>query len=272
MNNALQDLSPSTIPLAMDANKLAYGAFLSTLPHAAFHEEPGICWFETGIPNDLFNGVLQTNMEPEALPVAIGRVRAYFRQQRLPFQWHIGPTSLPENIRNLLEANDIRHVEDEPGMAVDLLALNEDIPVPSTFGFHPVTTEHLLRQWIHVWGCGAPEEVNQDCFKVYSGLIFSPQSPLRMYLGTIAGEPVATVALLFGAGVASIEHVVTIPQVRRQGIGAAITLMAAREARAQGYRIGVLTSSPMGFNIYSRLGFREYCTFSTYEWSPEVSS
>ena len=90
--------------------------------------------------------------------------------------------------------------------------------------------------------------------------------------GTIAGEPVATVALFLGAGVAAIEHVVTIPQVRRQGIGAAITLMAAQEARAQGYRISVLTSSPMGFNIYSRLGFREYCTFRTYEWSLVASS
>ncbi|MGH2497143.1 MAG: GNAT family N-acetyltransferase [Ktedonobacteraceae bacterium] len=272
MNNVLQDLSPSTIPLAMDANKIAYGTLLSTLPHAAFHEEPGICWFETGIPNDLFNGVLQTNVQPETLPAVIERILTHFQQRRLPFQWHIGPTSQPANFENLLPAYGIGHVEDEPGMAVDLLALNEDIPVPSNFGFHPVTTEQLLRQWTRVWGCGAPEGVIQDCFKVYSGLVFSPQSPLRMYLGTIAGEPVATVALFFGAGVASFEHVVTIPQVRRQGIGAAITLMAAREARAQGYHIGVLTSSPMGFNIYSRIGFREYCTFSAYEWSPEASS
>src|SRR5712691_4264296 len=108
----------------------------------------------------------------------------------------------------------------------------------------------------------------QHCFAVYSDLLALSKNALRLYLGTIAGEPVATVALFFGAGVAAIEHVVTIPQVRRQGIGAAITLMAAQEARAQGYRVGVLTSSPMGLNIYSRIGFREYCTFSTYEWEP----
>jgi predicted acetyltransferase len=46
-------------------------------------------------------------------------------------------------------------------------------------------------------------------------------------------------------------------------------LMAACEARVKGYRVAVLTASPFGFNIYRRLGFHEYCTVSTYEWSPE---
>ena len=268
MGDILQDLSPGTIPQAMDANKIAFGALLGTLQHAAFHQEPGLCRVETGVPNDLFNGVLQTDMDAEQLPAAIERVLTHFQQRHLPFQWHIGPTSRPANFGGVLEAYGVQHVEDEPGMAVDLHALNEGSPIPSNFGFHPVTNENMLHQWTRVWGCRAPEDVVLHCFTVYSGLIFRPQSPLRMYLGTIAGEPVATVALFFGAGVAAIEHVVTIPSVRRQGIGAAITLKTAQEARAQGYRVGVLTSSPMGFNIYSHLGFREYCTFSTYEWSP----
>jgi GNAT superfamily N-acetyltransferase len=272
MDNILQELTPTTIPPAMDANKFAYGSMLGTLPQAAFHDEPGLCWFETGIPNDLFNGVLQTTMEPEALPAAIERVLAHFGQRRLPFQWHIGPTSRPAHFGNLLETHGIGHIEDEPGMAVDLLALNEDLAIPSNFSFHAVTTEKLLQQWTRVWGCGAPEEVVQECFTVYSGLLFRQYSPLCMYLGTISEEPVATVAVFFGAGVAAIEHVVTVPHARGRGIGGAITLMAAREARAQGYYVAVLTSSPMGFNIYRRIGFREYCTFSTYGWSPATFS
>jgi ribosomal protein S18 acetylase RimI-like enzyme len=194
-------------------------------------------------------------MEPEALPATIERVLAHFGQRCLPFQWHIGPTSRPAHFGDILEAHGIGHVEDEPGMAVDFLALNEDLTIPPNFGFHAVTTEKLLHQWTRVWGCGAPEEVVQNCFTVYSGLLFRSQSPLHMYLGTIAEEPVATVAVFCGAGVAAIEHVVTVPQARGRGIGGAITLMATREARAQGYRVGVLTSSPMGFNIYRRIGF-----------------
>jgi predicted GNAT family acetyltransferase len=272
MDKILQEISASTISQAMDANKISFGTLLGTLPHAAFHDEPGLCWVETGIFNDLFNGVLQTSREPEALPATIERVLAHFQQRRLPFQWHIGPTSRPSHPGDILKAYGIGHVEDEPGMAVDLHALNEDIVIPPNFGFHAVTSEELLRQWTHVWGCGAPEEAIQHCFMVYSGLLFRPQSLLHMYLGTISEEPVATVAVFFGAGVVAIEHVVTVPQARGRGIGGAITLMAAQEARRQGYRVGVLTSSPMGFTIYRRIGFREYCTFSTYGWSPETFS
>ncbi len=34
-----------------------------------------------------------------------------------------------------------------------------------------------------------------------------------------------------------------------------------------GYRIGILHSLPMGFNVYRSLGFQEYCKFSTYLWT-----
>ncbi len=54
---------------------------------------------------------------------------------------------------------------------------------------------------------------------------------MRLYLGIIDGRPVATAALLLAAGVAAIHHVVTLHEFRRQGIGATMTLMTAREAR-----------------------------------------
>ncbi len=41
------------------------------------------------------------------------------------------------------------------------------------------------------------------------------------------------------------------------------------EARAWGYRIGTLQSTPTGLNLYRRLGFREYCTFQAYLWQGE---
>jgi len=49
-----------------------------------------------------------------------------------------------------------------------------------------------------------------------------------------------------------------------------MTLMAAREARQAGYRIGILTASPMGINIYRRLGFKETCIVGTYEWARQA--
>jgi hypothetical protein len=130
-NTILQDCSPERVALALDANKIAFGILLSTLPDATLHGEPGLLWFETGIAHDVFNGVLQTRLSPEALPATIERVLAHFQQRRLPFHWHLGPCSQPATFGDLLETHGIGHDEDEPGMAVDLLSFNEDLSAAS---------------------------------------------------------------------------------------------------------------------------------------------
>ena len=81
----------------------------------------------------------------------------------------------------------------------------------------------------------------------------------------------ATIELFTGAGVASVQYVVTLPAVRRQGIAAAMTRHALRAAGQLGYRVAVLTASPDGFGVYHRLGFREYCRFRRFEWEPSRS-
>ena len=72
--------------------------------------------------------------------------------------------------------------------------------------------------------------------------------------------------LYLGAGVAGIYNVATLQEVRRQGIGSALTVAPLLQARAWGYHIGTLQSTPMGLHLYYRLGFREYCTFQAYFW------
>src|SRR5258708_22526094 len=158
MKNILQDLSPARVAQALDANKIAFGTLLSPLPRAALHTEPGLRWFETGVPDELFNGVVQTQLEQEALPAAIERVLAHFQQRRLPFHWHVGPSSQSTNFGDLLAAHGIGHVEDEPGMAVDLLTLTQDLPRASHLSIQPFTNDRLFHQCTRARGCVAPEE------------------------------------------------------------------------------------------------------------------
>jgi GNAT superfamily N-acetyltransferase len=87
-------------------------------------------------------------------------------------------------------------------------------------------------------------------------------------VGVVDDAPVATATLFFTAGVAGLYFVSTVPAMRGRGIGAAISRVALVAARDLGYRVAVLGSSPMGYGVYERLGFREVCTVEVFEWSP----
>jgi GNAT superfamily N-acetyltransferase len=267
----LHDSSPEQAALALEANKVASGILLSTLPHATLHDEPGLLWFETGIALDAYNGVLQTSLSRETLPAAAQRVLAHFKERRLPFHWLVGPTSEPADLGDLLEVYGIRHDEDEPGMAVDLLSPAPDIPEVSRLVIEEVLAGNRLRQWAQTTFCGAPPWAIECVFTAHSGLPLGDDSPISLFLGMVDGAPVATVKLFYAAGVAYIGRVVTVPAYRRQGIGTQMTLHAMHTARQAGYRVAVLTASTMGVNIYRHLGFFECCTISTFAWSPHSS-
>ena len=264
----LEDSSPEQMALALDASKIAAGVLLSTLPQAILHDEPGLLWFETGLALDAYNGVLRTNLSREELPDTARRILAHFRERRLPFHWHVGPFSQPY-FGDLLEAEGISLDEDEPGMGLDLrTTIAEDVPVAPSLVVEEVLAESQLRQWAETTFCGAPSEAVECVYIANAGLPRGPASAIRLYLGILGDEPVATVKLYFAAGVAYVGRVVTVPACRRQGIGTAMTVHALRIARQSGYRIAVLTASPMGVSIYRRLGFQECCVVSTYAWNP----
>jgi hypothetical protein len=179
-NDILRDISPVDIAQALDANKIAFGTLLSTLPHATLHNEPSLLWFETSVASSVFNGVLQTQLEPEQLPAAIDRVLTHFQQRNLPFEWYLGPGSQHGSIGDLLKTNGMSQDEDEPGMGADLHTLNANQTEASNLIIHPVLTENQVHQWSRTTYCGAPENEIHNVFTVYSGLPHGFQSPLHL--------------------------------------------------------------------------------------------
>jgi GNAT superfamily N-acetyltransferase len=86
------------------------------------------------------------------------------------------------------------------------------------------------------------------------------------YLGYLEGVPVATSMVCLDGSVAGLWWVSTLPMARGKGIGTEMTLYPIREARQQGYRVGVLLATEMGYPLYKKLGYDDYYKTKTYVW------
>ncbi len=270
MSEILNDFSPLTIAAAIELNNCQMFASFAHLPQAALYHEPEMMWVKTPIPHFTFNSVLRTHLPADIAEQRIKERLLDFQAQELPMSWFVGPTSRPVNLEEYLIAHELIHATDFTGMAVDLHRLEEEQPTPSGLVIEQVQDSAALKHWIQVfqkvfrW----PDFAGDALFDLFNTLGFD--APWRHYLGRHNGTPVATASLLLDVGVAGIGFVSTLPQAQRQGVGTAITLAALRDARALGYRIGVLSATRQGENMYRRMGFAEYCHLGYYIWHGEL--
>lgn len=271
MSEVLPNLSAPGLVSAIDTNQTALFSLLRGWPDAEFHQDDEILWVITRIPFPLFNAILNARLTAEKVDATIEAAIARGRSRNVPLLWSIGPETRPSNLAASLKAHGFTHVEDSPGMAADLATLNESLPTPPNCRIERVADSAAFAIWCDtvVAGFGMPEFVKAPMREAFGSLALGPREPLRHYIGWLDGKPVAASSLLLGSGVAGIYNVATLAEARRQGIGAAITLAPLREARADGYRVGILHSSPMGVGVYTRLGFREYCKIGNYIWTGE---
>lgn len=272
MTSVLRDLSPSAIVPAIAANSDEWWRYYQHAPQADVHDEPEILWLTSGIPIAEYSVVARTAFAPdmpgEAIEAKIAAVLDYFAARHLGMNWYVGPSTQPADLGQRLIAHGLRHVGDAPGMAVDLEALGEGVSPPEGLVVRRVSHAGLLRQWAQVAdeAFGEPEDVLRARLAVHASLGVAREAPLQRYVALLDGQPVAMSLLFLGAGVAGIYDVATVKSARRRGIGTAVTRAPLRAAREQGYRVAVLEASPMGEQVYRRLGFTEYCRWSLYEW------
>ncbi|TDW66576.1 GNAT family N-acetyltransferase [Kribbella pratensis] len=213
-------------------------------------------WTIGGSPIDYHNAVVAAS-DVRAAAESL----ALLRKHGVPGCWHAGPSmQIP---REAIQTAGFVAAGSEPGMAV---RIDELVPaeVPG-LSLTRVGDDDALAVWEATLGRGFGEGEREARWvaSVYQKLGYD--DPWQHYIGWLDGEAVATATVFLGAGVAGLYFVMTVPEVRRRGIGAAITYGALRDASAE---YAVLGSSPAGRSVYERLGFREYCTIELYEWAP----
>lgn len=273
MSEILKDFSAPTLVAALEANQWEAFAYFARSLQAELHDDPDMLCVVTGIPYAMFNGVFRAQLAPGDVDTKIDGTLNYFKSRKVPMTWWTGPATRPADLGEHLEAHGLTHAGDLAGMAVDLLALNEDLPIPSDLTIERVSDVETLKEWLHPVATGFkfPDFAANAYLDICASLGFGQHLPWHHYVARLKGEPIACSSVFLSAGVAGIYNVATVPHARGQGIGAALTLVPLHEARDMGYRIGILHSSSMGFNVYRRIGFEEYCKLRTYVWVVETN-
>lgn len=251
---------------AMDRNMAAYWAPYGRGAGAELHEAGGTTWIYTGIATPLFNGVSSANLDEEGVKALVASLKQRIAQRGAPAFWWIGPLSRPENIGALLEQRGLKPAGSAPGMAVDLEAIDGARARVPGFEMTAVDGPELRALWARIAaaGTGLTATAIAQLEKLEPTIDDPRYARQRRYLGTLEGKPVASSALLLEAGVAGVYAVATLPEARKRGIGRAMTLAPLLEARALGYRTGILQSSSAGYPIYRKLGFADVCKYALY--------
>ncbi len=259
---------------AIQDNLFEFWGSLRKSPNTRVEDTDEMLRYSTSAPFPLLNGVMRARFQSGEADRKVQEALDLFRQGELPMWWWTTPSDSPIDLPQRLVAAGLAETGQSPGMALDLAKLDDSLDPPPGLVVERLGSDDDLSEYSRVLaaGYGMPEFVTEDLARHLKEMGSWPEGPCVGYLARLEGAPVATSLVAFAAGVAGIYYVATLPTARRQGIGTAVTAAPLREARQLGNKIAILHSSPMGYGVYRRLGFREYCMVGRYVWAPPKSS
>ncbi len=261
MSEKVQELGTPAMFEAMEANfaeeMMCFGR---GLPGGIVREGPELWWFYTDRPQ--LNGVTMTRLahnDKASIDKKITEALDFFDARHTKTHWAITPATRPTDLATHLQARGFTNVGEDMNMAIDLQTMSEVKPSCPGLVIQEIADLETLKihQNISMRGFDSTPEGAQAYYDNYAIIGFGPGKPWHHYIAWLSDTPVGIASLLLYAGVAGIYGVATLPEARKQGVGAALTRHTMWAARASGYRIAILAPSHMGLHMYHTIGFQE---------------
>lgn len=172
-----------------------------------------------------------------------------------PFSIMVEAESAPVLAAELL-ARGWQLDEEEPALALVPIPSPDTYPeTPSELTIELVSTEAQLADF---------RAITRTPPARIPSLQAATDAAVALLVGYVSDAPVATARLTCCGPVAEILGVVTLPDRRRRGYGAALTWAAIDASLERGCAAATLTATEMGFPLYRRMGFVPVCTYRTY--------
>lgn len=273
MTKILTEFSKEKCATSHLENWLGYWRFFSQSSLLTLNESDGLFLIDAGLTKDqalmVPQGIFKADLKPEDVDQKIDYVVEYFNSRNMSFWWSVCPSSKPDNLGEYLKAHSFNEMDDTPIMAAELHNLVDDRPKPKDFVIKEANDEDSIRLFWDLWYTGYPmPEISgklfADCF-VEIG--YHSDNKMKLFIGYLTGEPVATSIMILEGGVVGLNGVVVLPEARGKGIGTEMSLHPLRVARSVGYKIGVLDATQHGLGIYQRIGFHEVCSANVYTYA-----
>jgi GNAT superfamily N-acetyltransferase len=235
---------------------------MAIAPRVELVKTPNQTLIVTDTKEPLLNRVIRTEIPEKDIDGAITKTIDFFKSRDVSFCWQVQPDDTPRDLSERLKNRGFI-IDETPGMAIDLRKLRIPEAIPG-FTVEIVKTPEMVENFSRALSHGS--ELTPETSHLFHAIHSSigVVDDYRHYIGYYNGTPVSTSSVQYADGVAGLYMVSTLPESRKQGFGSLITSAPLIDARDRGYRIGILHSSKMGYNLYLRLGFKKYCTMTGY--------
>ncbi|NBD25519.1 GNAT family N-acetyltransferase [Paenibacillus glycinis] len=228
--------------------------------HLRFIRDDKMIRTESDVPYGVFNSVYgNLNTEQPDLPDEVQLIASSYRARGQRANWMTFSEQEDEILHQSLLANHFVHAGSLTGMELPLD--QQEIAIPSVEGLavSEVLESKQLEQFRQMkLSLHAPGDVT--AVPISDFLTDSSSPKLRRYLGIMDEKPVATLITFSDGDIVGFYSVATSESYRSRGIGSAMMAHALREAQVAGMKLAVLQSTPMGLDVYSKLGFQQKLT------------
>lgn len=199
---------------------------------------------------------------------------AAHRVDGIGFRWHVDEHDRPRDLAERLVARGFEPVAEMSSMILRLegappLPASDEVALEPVDGSDPVNSEESLQVLgaAFSWDDTLIEAARAWWLpRLRSELRPYPQ---RFYLARIDGEPVGFGALALGPGAADLSGAGTIPTARGRGVYTALLARRLADARAHGYEVVMVGTTPMSKRVVANYGFAQIGTTRIYEWTPD---
>ncbi len=182
------------------------------------------------------------------------------REDRLPYFW-VRPIKDDPEFEDFAELNGLRKINFWRGMNLSRDKIFGLFPPFPGVVFEELKTSDDIKSWLKV----VNSEIMTTRELQLSNFVNVLDDPSFRFFRVARGKKtLSTIVMHEGSSVTGIYMVSTLLSERGKGLGRWITASAIDVYIAQGCKDFVLHSTPLGYPVYSKLGFIECCEFGIF--------